>query len=297
MSLDDFIITCFCWIDDALPSVMAGKKVRASGPAPTMSDSEVITIELVGSYLGLSQDQELFEAFVRHYSHFFPALLSITRTTFVRQAANLWAIKERLWMRLRDELICHDGLMGIIDSMPLPVCRFARAPWCVRFRGQARYGKDHADRQTFYGFRLHLRLGWPGVITHAFLAPANEPDGEIAPIVLEGTQGLVLGDRAYWVPDIQASLRKDGIVLQAPYRIAHAPQAAAYQSAVLGQVRYRIDTVFGQLTDRCQLKRVWARDLWHLRNRLLRAILMHTLCVWLNQQQEAPCLQLDQLVA
>lgn len=297
MSLDDFIITCFCWIDDMLPSVTQGKKLRQAGPQPTMSDSEVITIEIVGSYLGLSQDQELIEYFGRHYRHFFPALLSIHRTTFVRQAANLWAVKERLWMRLRDEVICHDELMGIVDSMPLPVCRFARAPWCVRFRGLARYGKDHADRQTFYGFRLHLRLGWPGVITHAFLAPANEPDGEMAPIVLDQTQGLVLGDRAYWVPDIQASLRKDGIVLQAPYRTARAPQAAAYQSAVLGQVRYRIDTVFGQLTDRCHLKRLWARDLWHLRNRLLRAILMHTLCVWLNQQPEAPCLQLDQLVA
>lgn len=297
MSLDDFIITCFCWIDDMLPTVIGGKKVRQAGPQPTMSDSEVITIEIVGTYLGLSQDQELFEYFGRHYSHFFPALLSIHRSTFVRQAANLWAIKERLWMRWRDELIRHDERVGIIDSLPLPVCRFARAPWCVRFRGLARYGKDHADRQTFYGFRLHLRLGWPGIITHAFLAPANETDGEMAPIVLEGTQGLVLGDRAYWVPDMQASLRKDGIVLQAPYRTTHAPQAAAYQSLVLGQVRYRIDTVFGQLTDRCHLKRVWARDLWHLRNRILRAILMHTLGVWLNQQQEAPCLQLDHLVA
>ena len=204
MSLDDFIITCFCWIDEALPTAMEGKRLRQSGPAPKMSDSEVITIELVGSYLGLSQDQELFEYFGRHSSHFFPELLSIHRSTFVRQAANLWAIKERLWMRLRDGLLRHDELVGIIDSMPLPVCRFARAPWCVRFRGQARYGKDHADCQTFYGFRLHLRLGLPGVITHAFLAPANETDGEMAPIVLGGTQGLVLGDRAYWVPDIQA---------------------------------------------------------------------------------------------
>jgi hypothetical protein len=127
MSLDDFIITCFCWIDDALPAATAGKKVRASGPPPTMSDSEVITIELVGSYLRLSQDQELVEYFGRHDSHFFPALLSIHRSTFVRQAANLWAVKERLWMLLRDGLIRHDELVGIIDSMPLPVCRFARA--------------------------------------------------------------------------------------------------------------------------------------------------------------------------
>ena len=198
-------------------------------------------------------------------------------------------------MWLRDGLIRHDELVGTIDRMPLPVCRFARALWCVRFRGQARSGKDHADRQTFDGFRLHLRLGWPGVIAHAYLAPANETDGEMAPIVLEGTQSLVLGDRASWVPDIQARLRQDGIVLQAPFRNTHSPQAAAYQSSVLRQVRSRSDTVFGQLTDRCQLRRVWARDLWHLRNRLLRAILMHPWCVWLHQQLEAPCLQLDLL--
>jgi hypothetical protein len=129
----------------------------------------------------------------------------------------------------------HDPLVGIVDSVPMPVCRFSRAPWCVRFRGVASYGKDHADRQTFYGFRLHLRLGWPGVITHLFLAPANEPDGEIAPQVLQGTQDLVLGDRGYWLPQLQAALRRQGILLQAPYRRAHAPQAAAYHSSVLGR--------------------------------------------------------------
>ncbi|MGZ3644261.1 MAG: IS982 family transposase, partial [Ktedonobacteraceae bacterium] len=37
--------------------------------------------------------------------------------------------------------------------------------------------------------------------------------------------------------------------------------------------------VFGQLTDRCGAKRVWSRDVWHLRNRLLRMVLMHTICV------------------
>jgi hypothetical protein len=45
------------------------------------------------------------------------------------------------------------------------------------------------------------------------------------------------------------------------------------------------------------MKRVWARDLWHLRNRLLRFVLMHTLCFRLNQQEQAPYLQLDSLVA
>lgn len=171
------------------------QRLRARGPAPKLSESEVITMEVVGSYLGLSQDSALFASFQRHYAHFFPALIGMHRTTFVRQGANLWAIKERVWCWVRDEMISSDPTVSIIDSVPIPVCRFARAPWCVRFRGEASYGKDHADRQTFYGFRLHAQISWTGLLTHLFLAPANESDGEIAPLVLEGTTGVVLGDR------------------------------------------------------------------------------------------------------
>ncbi|SRR6266487_694204 len=267
-----------------MPLILKDQRLRARGPVPKLSDSEVITMEVVGSYLGLSQEKELFNYFQRHYTHFFPVLNSLHRTTFVRQAANLWAMKERLWCWLRDEVISYDPSMSIVDGVPVPVCRFARAPWCIRFRGEASYGKDHADRQTFYGFRLHAQLSWPGLITRVFLAPANESDGEIVPLLLQGTRGVVLGDRNYWLPDLQTFLRSKGILLQAPFRKAHSPQAAVYQSPVLGRVRYLIDTVFGQLTDRCQMKRTWARDLWHLRNRLLQCILMYTVCFFFNQQ-------------
>jgi hypothetical protein len=90
-----------------------------------------------------------------------------------------------------------------------------------------------------------------------------------------------------------ARVRAKGVVLLAPFRRASSPKSKATESSVLGRVRYRIDTVFGQLTDRCNLKRVWTRDLWHLRNRLLRMILMHTLGLWFNQQNAAPLLQLE----
>lgn len=297
MNLDDFIIACFCLIDDHLPVVLKGKPLRQRGPSPKLLDSEVITIEVVGAYLGITQDKALYDYFRRHYAHFFPALAQLHRTTFVRQAANLWAVKERLWCFLRDELISYDPTVAILDSLPLPVCRFGRAGFSKLFRGTASYGKDHSDRQTFFGFRLHLRLCWPGLITQAFLAPANEQDGEIAPVLTQGTWGLALGDRNYWVPLIQEEMRRDGVILLAPYRRASSPKSKATESKVLGRVRYLVDTVFGQLTDRCGIKRMWARDLWHLRNRLLRAILMHTIGFLFNQQDQAPWLQLQRLVA
>jgi hypothetical protein len=264
---------------------------------PTLSDSEVITMEVVGSFLGLTQDKAFYDYFRRHSAPFFPALANLHRTTFVRQAANLWAIKERLWCWLRDELISYDPTVAILDSMPVAVCRFGRAGFTRQFRELASYGKDHNDKQTFFGFRLHLRLCWPGLITHMFLAPANEQDFEIAPILTQATWGVALADRNYWVPLIQEQLRKLGVIRLSPYRHASSPKAAAYHSPVLGRVRYLVDTVFGQLTDRCGIKRVWVPDVWHLRNRLLRAVLMHTIGFFFNQQDQAPLLQFDRLVA
>jgi hypothetical protein len=114
--------------------------------------------------------------------------------------------------------------------------------------------------------------------------------------VAAGTHGLLLGDRNYWLPTVQAALRQEGVVLLAPFRKAGSQPAHSW-SAVLGRVRYFVDTVFGQLTDRCGVKRVWARVLWHLRNRLVRMVLIHTLCVLFNLQDQTPPLQLERLVA
>ena len=125
MNLDDFIITCFCTIDEMLPAVTKGKRLRERGPMPKLADSEVITMEVVGTYLGLTQDQEVFDYFRRHYRTSFPLMGQVARRRFVRQAANLWAVKERLWCRLRDELISYDPRMSIVDSVPtsgLPFC-------------------------------------------------------------------------------------------------------------------------------------------------------------------------------
>lgn len=164
MDLDNFIVSVYYLIDDELTAWLSGKTLRERAPNPTLSDAEVLTIEAVGEYLGLSQDNELFGYFRRHYAHFFPAVVQLHRTTFVRQAANLWRAKEKLWQRLLARTH-HDRGFALVDSFPLPACLFARAPRCRRFRGETAFGRDTLLRQTFYGFRMHVRVSWPGVIT------------------------------------------------------------------------------------------------------------------------------------
>ena len=180
MDLDDFIITAFCIIDDTMNDILRHRRLRQRGPKPSLSDSEVLTIEVVGEYLRLHQDKAIFDYFCRHYSHFFPALKTLHRTTFVRQAANLCAVKELVWQGILAQ-ISLDSEFHIIDSIPLPACRFARAYRCQRFKGEAAFGYDSLARQTFYGFRLHALVAWPGVIVGFSVAPANIHDTAIAP--------------------------------------------------------------------------------------------------------------------
>ncbi|WP_083815126.1 transposase [Ktedonobacter racemifer] len=138
---------------------------------------------------------------------------------------------------------------------------------------------------------------WQGLITQMELAPANEHEGAVVEELVEGTSGLLLGDRNYWLPEVQQRLRVQGIFLQAPFKKPQSPKAKAYESRVHGRVRYRIETVFAQLIDYGDWKRMWARDLWHRRSRLLRVVIMHALCLFLNQQHDRPSLQFAGLIA
>lgn len=294
MDLDEFIITVFCIIDDAMQRLFKDQKLRERGPDPRLSDSEVIAMEVAGEYLGIDQDKEIFKYFRSHYAAFFPALRQIHRTTFTRQAANLWQVKENLWQFITG-LVKYDPSLAIVDSLPIPVCQFARAYRCQLFRGEAAFGKDMLVRQTFYGFRIHVRLAWPGVITRFALIPANIHELEAIYELVEGESGFTLGDRNYWSPKVKESLGRTGITLEASFRKAsHDPWPQ--RSSLLSRFRYRIDTVFSQMTQRYRIKKVWARDLWHLQSRLLRKILSHTLAVLFNQFQDRPALHLASLV-
>jgi hypothetical protein len=304
MNLDDLIIALFCEIDDAvkmcLPQLPKGR-LRERGTSPTLSDSEVLTIEVAGAYLGLEQDTDLYLYFVRHYAHFFPALPGVHRTTFTRQAANLCHFKERLWQHFITQTI-HSHDFGLLDSMPLPVCQFARATFCRRFRAEdvyglkATYGHDHVARQTYWGLRLHFHVAWPGLITGFTLAPAHESDIAVAPQLLQGRQGVILADRNYHAPQLQEQLQQDSpqLKLLAPFKNKKRDPNPR-RSALISHFRYRIETVHSQLCERFRCKQVWARDTWHLLNRLLRIVLSHTLCFRLNVQFGNPPLQFAKL--
>jgi hypothetical protein len=278
MDIITFMVTVFYYTDNWL----AGKQVRQRGPQPSLSDSEVLTMEIVGEFLGLDEDQSIYRYFQRHWADWFPAIRHIHRTTFVRQAANLWKVKEQLWQQVLSQ-IEYDPQVAIVDSFPVPVCRFARAYRCRLFQAQATYGYDDLAKQTFYGFRAHVRVCWPGVIVGLELTPAHTHDVKALLDLTEGTQGWVLGDRNYWSPVTTEMLTSQNLCLLAPRKSRqHEPHPWPIR---LIQIRRRIETVFSQLVGRFQAKTVWARDFWHLGSRWLRKILAHSFAVFLAQRE------------
>jgi hypothetical protein len=293
MDLETLIVAVFCLPDDFVHSRCPGRGPRQRGPKPVLADSEVLTVEVVGEFLGLDTDQGLHAHFRRHFGHLFPGLRRVHRTTFLRQAANLWAVKLALWQHLA-AATRRDPALALIDSLPVPVCRFARAYRCRSLRDLSAFGYDPVAHQTYYGLRLHLLVAWPGVITEATLAPANEADLAVAPQLLAGLTGWALGDKGYWSPSLRAELVPGGLDLLAPPR-GKTPRADRWP-AWLVQARRRIETVLSQLTERFHAKRTRARDEWHLMARWLRKLASHTLAVLLCQRAGLDPLAFAQLV-
>lgn len=289
MDITTYLISVYCLVDDWLK----GKRIRQRGPRPQLSDSEVLTMEIVGEFLGIDTDQGLYTFFRRHFGEWFPTMQQVDRTTFTRQAANLWVIKEQLFVHL-SQFVPHDPLISVVDSFPMPVCRFARANRCRIFAGLAAYGYDEVARQTYYGLRAHVRICWPGVIVASTLAPANVHDTEAAEELLQGVQGWVLGDRNYWKPSLQLALKEQGLSLMAPYK--SAKRQKFHYPHWLVEKRYRIETLFGQLVDRFHAKKVWARDAWHLTSRWLRKILSHLMAVLFCQRLGLSPLRFSELL-
>jgi hypothetical protein len=133
--------------------------------------------------------------------------------------------------------------------MPLSACLFARAYRCRRFRGEAAFGKDTLLRQTFYGFRVHVRVAWPGVITRLSVAPASSHELSVFPELVELTSGIVVGDRNYHSPKTKEELASIAVEHLAPYS-SKKRDPSPQRSALLSRFCYQIDTVFSQLTRR-----------------------------------------------
>ena len=72
MSMENFIIAVYCLIDELSKNVVKEKKLRQRGFQPALSDSEMITMEIIAEFLGIDTDKGAWEYFCNHWRDWFP---------------------------------------------------------------------------------------------------------------------------------------------------------------------------------------------------------------------------------
>ena len=292
MNLNTFIVNVFCETDDFMKKFFPPRRIRTRGPMPQLADSEILTMEIVGETLGFDTDKDIFGFFRDFYANYFPNLTC--RVTFARQAANLWAVKQDLFQHLARKF---NDTIQVIDSFPIPACRFARARFSKLFKGLAAYGKEMGN-QTFYGFRLHTKINSLGMIQAFEIAPANIHDIKMLPELTENDNGMLLADRAYLSgPLKQQLLVEKGLELSIPTKYGEPTSLNRNELGKRKRLRRSIETVGSQLCHDFHIKKIWARDIWHLINRICRKILAHTICVIYCLREKVNPLSLKKLVS
>ena len=293
MNLIDYIVNVFVMADDFCKIYYPARKLRTRGTLPKLADSEVITMELVGEYLSLDNDEAIYNYFMRHWKYLFPNLPD--RSNFVRQCANLWDVKQRFFEHMSR---FQDHYLQILDSMPIEVCKFVRAKTTKQFKDTAKYGKWFG--RTFFGYRLHLKITDIGMIRNFVLAPANEHDIRYSePLLADDSGGWTLADKGYRSEPLRQKLwEQRKMYLHTSVRRIDRKDSPLPRQTIrtLTGKRRLIETVAGQLEQRFGIKTTSARDLWHLMNRIIRKILSHTICVLMNIKMNIEPLKLRLLV-
>ncbi len=293
--LEDFIITTYCLIDATLKKFWSTQKLRQRGFEPNLSDSEVITIEIVAEFLGIDTDKGAWEYFTQHWHDWFPALSS--RANYVKHAANLWNVTQRIQTRLATQLGAFSDFLHLADGFPMPVCHFKRANASQVFEGEADYGYCASKEEIYYGFKGNVMINSEGVITQITATAANIDERHSFLDLTPGIRGDVIADKGLIGIDFQQELRYFAqINLQTTAKTNMKEKRGKDFIQCLVSTRRLVETVIGQLTERFHIERVRARKLWYLTNRIARKVLAHTIAIFINKQLGNPHLQFELLL-
>lgn len=294
-SFDDFCLWMYVLVDDIWQQL--APSFRRPGPAPECSDSELLTMALVGECRGWELETDLLSHF-REHRDLFPRQLSQSR--FNRRRRQLAEGFNQLRRVVLNALDLALERQCVIDSLPVAVVQFHLVPgstgdWAAY---GATYGQVPSKHETIYGYKLHLLITLSGVILDFELAPANIRDLEAGEELLAEHSDLdVLGDKAYISAPVAEQLwQARRIRLLTVPRRNQKRQLPREICQLFGTCRQMIETVNDQLTEQLHLEVNHAHTFWGLCARLHTKLAAHTLSIYINRLLARPnCLQIKAL--
>jgi hypothetical protein len=276
---EDLFVYAYVLIDDAID---AGDVVipPRPGPQPACSDAELLTIGLVRHLLHRRSEAGFLHEVARDWAALFPRLPHQSEVN--RRLRWLWAAFEQLRTALVAQLPVDDCLQ--VDTTALPVKHPSRVrgpdSWVGPNELVARFGRDAAHAEWFYGFRLAVLTDLGSRAVRAWsIVPAAVNERDVATDLLDTLPPPrdLLADKGFSGGPFAAEQADRGTaVLVPPTKAARARMPALLQS-VIAQWRNRVEITFGEITDRMELARHGAHTFWGLQARTAATLAAHTL--------------------
>ena len=278
----DFTLNVFVITDDILEQM--APYFKRPGPVPICSDSELITMALVGECRGWARETELIDNWQFHRD-LFPNIPS--RTRFNRRRRHLMYVINIIRRVVLQTLDVAQARMHVIDSLPIPAIHFHLVPsskndWEAH---GARFGRVSTKKMTIFGYKLHMLVTVDGVIVDFELAGANATDLNVGHELLENhTDIVVIGDKGYIGKEVSNTLEaQNRIRLITLPRRNQKNQFNRETRRFINSIRQIIETVNGQLTDQFNIEKNYAHTFWGLAARLYTKLAAHTICIYINR--------------
>jgi hypothetical protein len=258
--------------------------IKKSGSEPNFSDTSVITLSLTAECLSIDSENLLFKKLNSEYAIDFPGL--VERSRYNRRRRNLSKYIDLVRKHLVDQLIPYEDIY-ILDSMPLEVCKLARAKRSTvcseNYSTAPNHGYCASHNTYYYGYKLHGMCTISGVITSVDISKANVADVKyLQDIKHQYSDCLVLGDKGYLSFEDQVDLFETAqIQLETPMRSNQKNYRK--QPYVFRKVRKRIETIFSQLCDQFMIRRNYAKTFQGFKTRLISKITGFTILQYLNK--------------
>jgi hypothetical protein len=276
---EDVFVHVYVLVDDA---IQAGEVMipRRPGPAPACSDAEVLTIAVIRHLLRRRSESAWLAEVDADWRHLFPILPH--QSEFNRRVRWCWGAFEQLRVHLAQAV--PEDRWQQVDTSALPVCHTSRVRgpdgWVGPGGLVARFGRDAAHAEWFYGFRLALRTDLGSRLVRGWgIVPAAVDERIVADDLLAGARppvGLLL-DRGFVGRAFAADHAARGTrVVLAPSREQRRCLSRAQRRPV-AVLRNRVETTLGELTDLFELARHGAHTFWGLLTRCAATIAAHTI--------------------
>jgi hypothetical protein len=275
--LDALLTALYVLADDLLP------KRAGSGRKPRISDAEVICLAVAQIFLDCPSERRFLRFARVRLGRLFPYIPKQSGynkrvRALAPQICLLVTVLARSSPSFCDRL-------RLLDSTPVPCAQSRETVRRSELAGHAAYGYCAAHSRYFWGFRLYLVCS-PDGMPHGFcLAPANQPEREVAAALLERMRRdgalhgdeLVIGDKGFAGEQFEQTVACFTAGFLRPDRRDEQPRHGS-----LGGIRQWIESIIDTTKGQLSLERHGARTLPGVWARVCQRVLALAIGVWHN---------------